>query len=163
MKKLNEMSVKELREIAKELEIPGRWDMNKTKLIEKITEKQEVKKSSKSKTKKEVKKSMKVKRYFIDAKSNKGDENAYIFIKISNVSSEEALEYVNKLCKNMSEADKEFNTVYSLCEGWILDENSGFTGKISFKREKGLIAYQRLYVGKLMTVEMHKLANKEAK
>lgn len=161
MKKLNEMSVKELREIAKELEIPGRWDMNKTQLIEKITEKQEAKKSSKSKTKKEVKKSMKVKRYFIDAKSNKGDENAYIFIKISNVSSEEALEYVNKLCKNMSEADKEFNTVYSLDEGGM--DETGFVGKISFKREKGLIAYQRLYVGKLMTVEMNKLANKEAK
>ena len=117
MKKLNEMSVKELREVAKELEIPGRWDMNKTQLIEKITEKQEAKKVSKAKIKKEVKKSMKIKRYFIDAKSNKGDENAYIFIKISNVSSEEAFEYVNKLCKNMSEADKEFNTVYSSHEG----------------------------------------------
>lgn len=29
MKKINEMSVKELREVAKELNIAGRWDMTK--------------------------------------------------------------------------------------------------------------------------------------
>ena len=33
---MKEKTVKELREIAKELEIVGRWDMNKTQLIEAI-------------------------------------------------------------------------------------------------------------------------------
>ena len=36
MKNLNEMNVKELREVAKELNIAGRWDMNKCQLIEAI-------------------------------------------------------------------------------------------------------------------------------
>ena len=36
MKKINEMSVKELREVAKELNIAGRWDMTKAQLVEAI-------------------------------------------------------------------------------------------------------------------------------
>jgi|SRR5699024_4991022 len=35
---LNEMKVKELREIAKDKEVTGRWDMNKTQLVEALTE-----------------------------------------------------------------------------------------------------------------------------
>ena len=34
MKKINEISVKELREVAKELNIAGRWDMTKAQLVE---------------------------------------------------------------------------------------------------------------------------------
>ena len=39
MKKIENMvnmSVKELRQVAKDLEIAGRWDMNKTQLVEAI-------------------------------------------------------------------------------------------------------------------------------
>lgn len=45
MKNLNEMSVKELREIAKEKNIAGRWDMTKTQLIEAIEKVNEQKES----------------------------------------------------------------------------------------------------------------------
>lgn len=43
---MKEKTVKELREIAKELEIVGRWDMNKTQLIEAIEMAQAVKELS---------------------------------------------------------------------------------------------------------------------
>lgn len=36
MKKINEMSVKELREVAKGYNVAGRWDMTKAQLVEAI-------------------------------------------------------------------------------------------------------------------------------
>lgn len=61
MKKINEMSVKELREVAKELNIAGRWDMTKAQLVEAIEKIENEKKAAK-----QVKK-----------ESNKEKSNAY--------------------------------------------------------------------------------------
>ena len=49
MKKINEMSVKELREVAaKELNIAGRWDMTKAQLVEAIEKIENEKKGCKA-------------------------------------------------------------------------------------------------------------------
>lgn len=47
MKKINEMSVKELREVAKEMNISGRWDMTKAQLVEVIEKIENEKKAAK--------------------------------------------------------------------------------------------------------------------
>ena len=49
MKKINEMSIKELREVAKELNIAGRWDMTKARLVEAIEKIENEKKRLQSK------------------------------------------------------------------------------------------------------------------
>ena len=85
MKKINEMSVKELREVAKGYNVAGRWDMTKAQLVEAI-EKIENEKAAAKKAKKEVKakkesskeKVMKVQRAFVAAGEARKEVYRYI-------------------------------------------------------------------------------------
>lgn len=173
MKNLNEMSVKELREIAKEKNIAGRWDMTKPQLIEAIEkidkeqetttevvnesqeeEKVEEKAEAKEvKVKKAAEKAMKVQRAFVEAGEARKEAYRYITVTIKNVNESQAASYIESVCVKMTELDSEFHSTYKAMN--TPDMHDGvYTDTISFEKAKGHIAIQRNYVGKLMTKAM---------
>ena len=166
MKKIENMvnmSVKELRQIAKDLEIAGRWDMNKTQLIEAIEKcnaeiaAAEEAENAKKKATKAAKKSdaMKIQRAFIEVGEARKEAYRYITITIKNVSEEQAAEYIEKVCAKMTELDDEFQARYEALRCPDVDEETkSYTDMIVFEKAAGQIAVQRCYVGKLMTKAM---------
>lgn len=158
MKKINEMSVKELREVAKELNIAGRWDMNKGQLIEAIekieAEKEAAKKAEAAKKVETPKaKAMKVQRAFVEVADTRKEVYRYITITVKNVNEDKASEYIDAVCAKMTEMDEEFECEYNALRCPDVEENS-YTDMISFTKVEGKIAQQRSYVGKLMTRAM---------
>lgn len=171
MKNLNEMSVKELREIAKEKNIAGRWDMTKTQLIEAIekvneqeapvkevaaaetTKVEEKAEAKKEKIKKAAEKAMKVQRAFVEAGEARKEAYRYITVTIKNANESQAASYIESVCVKMTELDSEFHSTYKAMN--TPDVHDGiYTDTISFEKAKGHIAIQRNYVGKLMTKAM---------
>ena len=166
MKKIENMvnmSVKELRQVAKDLEIAGRWDMNKTQLIEAIEKRNaeimaaEEAANAKKKVTKAAKKSdaMKIQRAFIEVGEARKEVYRYITITIKNVPEEQAAEYIEKVCAKMTELDDDFQVKYEACRCPDVDEETkSYTDMIAFEKAAGQIAVQRRYVGKLMTKAM---------
>lgn len=174
------MSAKELRQVAKGLEIAGRWDMNKTQLIEAVekriaeAEKNEVVEAeSETKVEAEVetevkaeakegkqvasKKSnaMKVQRAFIEVGEYRNKVYRYITITVKNASETQAAKYIEDVCVKMNEMDDEFHSEYEACRcPDFNEETKSYTDMIFFKKAAGQIATQRRYVGKLMTRAM---------
>lgn len=156
MKKINEMSVKELREVAKEYNVAGRWDMTKVQLVEAI-EKIENEKAAAKKAKKEAnkEKAMKVQRAFVAAGEARKEVYRYITITIKNVDEHQAGDYIDAVCAKMTEMDEEFKVEYKALRCPDYDEETkSYTDTIAFNKVKGQIAVQRSYVGKLMTKAM---------
>ena len=162
MKKINEMSVKELREVAKGYNVAGRWDMTKAQLVEAI-QKIENEKAAAKKAKKEVKakkesskeKVMKVQRAFVAAGEARKEVYCYITITIKNVDEHQAGDYIDAVCAKMTEMDEEFKVEYKALRCPDYDEETkSYTDTIAFNKVKGQIAVQRSYVGKLMTKAM---------
>lgn len=159
MKKINEMSVKELREVAKEYGIAGRWDMTKAQLVEAI-EKIENEKAAAKKVKKEAneskkEKAMRVQRAFVAAGEARKETYRYITITVKNVDEHQAGEYIDAVCAKMTEMDEEFKVKYEALRCPDYDaETKSYTDMIAFDKVKGHIAVQRQYVGKLMTKAM---------
>lgn len=156
IKKINEMSVKELREVAKEKNIAGRWDMTKVQLIEAIEKIENEKKAAKQ-VKKESKKekAMRIQRAFIEVGQARKETYRYITITVKNVDEEKASEYIDAVCVKMTELDETFECKYNALRCPDYDEESkSYTDTISFEKVAGKIAIQRQYVGKLMTKAM---------
>lgn len=154
------MSVKELRQAAKDLEIAGRWDMTKTQLIEAIEKRNAERAAAEEAIKnarKESKKSdaMKIQRAFIEVGEARKQVYRYITITVKNVTEEEAAQYIEKVCAKMTEMDEEFQVKYEACRVPDIDEETkSYTDMIAFEKAAGHIAAQRRYVGKLMTKAM---------
>lgn len=174
------MSVKELRQVAKDMEIAGRWDMTKTQLIEAI-EKRNAERAAEAaaatadeimntyknaadeqtgetkESDKETKKAcaMKIQRAFIEVGEARKQAYRYITITVKNVTEEEAAQYIEKVCNKMTEMDEEFQVKYEACRVPDIDEETkSYTDMIAFEKAPGHIAAQRRYVGKLMTKAM---------
>lgn len=152
------MSVKELRQVAKDLDIAGRWDMTKAQLIEAIEKANAEKAVAEAKAaeaeKKATKKSdaMKVQRAFIEVGAARKDVYRYITITVKNVSEADASEYIDKVCAKMTEMDTEFGSTFNALRCPDIDEEAKtYTDMIAFEKAAGKIAFQRRYVGKLMT------------
>lgn len=102
MKKINEMSVKELREVAKELNIAGRWDMTKAQLveaIEKIENEKKVAKQVKKESNKE--KAMRIQRAFVEVGDTRKEAYRYITITVKNAEESKAADYIDAVCAKM--------------------------------------------------------------
>lgn len=161
------MSVKELRQVAKDLEIAGRWDMNKTQLIEAIEKVNAEKATAEAAAKAEKKarkesNAMKIQRAFIEVGEARKQVYRYITITVKNATEEEAAQYIEKVCAKMTEMDEEFQVKYEACRVPDVDEETkSYTDMIAFEKAAGQIAAQRRYVGKLMTNAMAAL--KESK
>lgn len=161
------MSVKELRQVAKDLEIAGRWDMNKTQLIEAIEKVNAEKAAAEAAAKAEKKArkesdAMKIQRAFIEVGEARKQVYRYITITVKNATEEEAAQYIEKVCAKMTEMDEEFQVKYEACRVPDVDEETkSYTDMIAFEKAAGQIAAQRRYVGKLMTKAMAAL--KESK
>lgn len=161
------MSVKELRQVAKDLEIAGRWDMNKTQLIEAIEKVNAEKATAEAAAKAEKKarkesNAMKIQRAFIEVGEARKQVYRYITITVKNATEEEAAQYIEKVCAKMTEMDEEFQVKYEACRVPDVDEETkSYTDMIAFEKAAGQIAAQRRYVGKLMTKAMAAL--KESK
>lgn len=159
MKKINEMSVKELREVAKEMNIAGRWDMTKAQLIEAIEKIENERKAAKQ-VKKEAKeskkeKAMRIQRAFVEVGETRKEAYRYITITVKNVEESKAAEYIDSVCAKMQEMDEEFGVEYTALRCPDIDEaTKSYTDMISFTKAAGKIAVQRQYVGKLMTKAM---------
>lgn len=156
MKKINEMSVKELREVAKELNIAGRWDMTKAQLVEAIEKIENEKKAAKQVKKESNKeKAMHVQRAFVEVGDTRKEVYRYITITVKNAEESKAAEYIDAVCAKMQEMDEEFEAEYTALRCPDYDEESkSYTDMISFTKAAGKIAIQRRYVGKLMTKAM---------
>lgn len=156
MKKINEMSIKELREVAKELNIAGRWDMTKAQLVEAIEKIENEKKAAKQVKKESNKeKAMRVQRAFVEVGDAHKEAYRYIAITVKNVEESKAADYINAVCAKMQEMDEEFEAEYSALRCPDYDEaTKSYTDTISFTKAAGKIAAQRQYVGKLMTKAM---------
>lgn len=156
MKKINEMSVKELRKVAKELNIAGRWDMTKAQLVEAIEKIENEKKAAKQVKKESNKeKAMRVQRAFVEVGDARKEAYRYIAITVKNAEESKAADYINAVCAKMQEMDEEFEAEYSALRCPDYDEaTKSYTDTISFTKAAGKIAAQRQYVGKLMTKAM---------
>lgn len=156
MKKINEMSVKELREVAKELNIAGRWDMTKAQLVEAIEKIENEKKAAKQVKKESNKeKAMRIQRAFVEVGDARKEAYRYITITVKNAEESKAAEYIDAVCAKMQEMDKEFEAEYTALRCPDYDEaTKSYTDMISFTKAAGKIAVQRQYVGKLMTKAM---------
>ena len=156
MKKINEMSVKELREVAKEMNIAGRWDMTKAQLVEAIEKIENEKKAAKQVKKESNKeKAMHVQRAFVEVGDTRKEVYRYITITVKNAEESKAAEYIDAVCAKMQEMDEEFEAEYTALRCPDYDEESkSYTDMISFTKAAGKIAIQRRYVGKLMTKAM---------
>ena len=160
MKKLNEMTSKELKAMAKDAKVKNWWNLKKEELVnelEKIEAAKKVTKKEKKATKK-AKKAIKVQREFVKVGEERNKEFGYIGMAVKSEDKEKAVIYAEELVKEMNE-------MYSFgdegaAEFTLLgcpDDTEGYADTISFKKDKGHIAEQRLYVGKLMTEAMKKL------
>lgn len=156
MKKINEMSVKELREVAKELNIAGRWDMTKAQLVEAIEKIENEKKAAKQAKKESNKeKAMRIQRAFVEVGDTRKEAYRYITITVKNAEESKAAEYIDAVCAKMQEMDEEFEAEYTALRCPDYDEaTKSYTDMISFTKAAGKIAVQRQYVGKLMTKAM---------
>lgn len=156
MKKINEISVKELREVAKELNIAGRWDMTKAQLVEAIEKIENEKKAAKQVKKESNKeKAMRIQRAFVEVGDARKEAYRYITITVKNAEESKAAEYINAVCAKMQEMDEEFEAEYTALRCPDYDEaTKSYTDMISFTKAAGKIAVQRQYVGKLMTKAM---------
>lgn len=156
MKKINEMSVKELREVAKELNIAGRWDMTKAQLVEAIEKIENEKKAAKQVKKESNKeKAMRIQRAFVEVGDARKEAYRYITITVKNAEESKAADYIDAVCAKMQEMDEEFEAEYTALRCPDYDEaNKSYTDMISFTKAAGKIAVQRQYVGKLMTKAM---------
>lgn len=156
MKKINEMSVKELREVAKELNIAGRWDMTKAQLVEAIEKIENEKKAAKQVKKESNKeKAMRIQRAFVEVGDARKEVYRYITITVKNAEESKAAEYIDAVCAKMQEMDEEFEAEYTALRCPDYDEaTKSYTDMISFTKAAGKIAIQRQYVGKLMTKAM---------
>lgn len=156
MKKINKMSVKELREVAKELNIAGRWDMTKAQLVEAIEKIENEKKAAKQVKKESNKeKAMRVQRAFVEVGDARKEAYRYITITVKNAEETKAAEYIDAVCAKMQEMDEEFEAEYTALRCPDYDEaTKSYTDMISFTKAAGKIAVQRQYVGKLMTKAM---------
>ena len=156
MKKINEMSAKELRKVAKELNIAGRWDMTKAQLVEAVKKIENEKKAAKQ-VKKESNKetAMRVQRAFVEVGDTRKEVYRYITITVKNVEESKAADYIDAVCAKMQEMDEEFEAEYNALRCPDYDEaTKSYTDMISFTKAVGKIAVQRQYVGKLMTKAM---------
>lgn len=156
MKKINEMSVKELREVAKELNIAGRWDMTKAQLVEAIEKIENEKKAAKQVKKESNKeKAMRIQRAFVEVGDARKEAYRYITITVKNAEESKAADYIDAVCVKMQEMDEEFEAEYTALRCPDYDEaTKSYTDMISFTKAAGKIAVQRQYVGKLMTKAM---------
>lgn len=156
MKKINEMSVKELREVAKELNIAGRWDMTKAQLVEAIEKIENEKKAAKQVKKESNKeKTMRIQRAFVEVGDTRKEAYRYITITVKNAEESKAADYIDAVCAKMQEMDEEFEAEYTALRCPDYDEaTKSYTDMISFTKAAGKIAVQRQYVGKLMTKAM---------
>lgn len=156
MKKINEMSVKELREVAKELNIAGRWDMTKAQLVEAIEKIENEKKAAKQVKKESNKeKAMRIQRAFVEVGDTRKEAYRYITITVKNAEESKAADYIDAVCAKMQEMDEEFEAEYNALRCPDYDEaTKSYTDMISFTKAAGKIAVQRQYVGKLMTKAM---------
>lgn len=156
MKKINEMSVKELREVAKELNIAGRWDMTKAQLVEAIEKIENEKKAAKQVKKESNKeKAMRIQRAFVEVGDARKEAYRYITITVKNAEESKAADYIDAVCAKMQEMDEEFEAEYTALRCPDYDEaTKSYTDMISFTKAAGKIAVQRQYVGKLMTKAM---------
>lgn len=156
MKKINEMSVKELREVAKELNIAGRWDMTKAQLVEAIEKIENEKKAAKQVKKESNKeKAMRIQRAFVEVGDARKEAYRYITITVKNAEESKAADYIDAVCAKMQEMDEEFEAEYTALRCSDYDEaTKSYTDMISFTKAAGKIAVQRQYVGKLMTKAM---------
>lgn len=156
MKKINEMSVKELRKVAKELNIAGRWDMTKAQLVEAIKKIENEKRlQSKLRRNPTKKKAMRVQRAFIEVGDTRKEVYRYITITVKNVEESKAADYIDAVCAKMQEMDEEFEAEYNVLRCPDYDEaTKSYTDMISFTKVAGKIAAQRQYIGKLMTKAM---------
>ena len=156
MKKINEMSVKELREVAKELNIAGRWDMTKAQLVEAIEKIENEKKAAKQVKKESNKeKAMHIQRAFVEVGDTRKEAYRYITITVKNAEESKAADYIDAVCAKMQEMDEEFEAEYTALRCPDYDEaTKSYTDMISFTKAAGKIAVQRQYVGKLMTKAM---------
>lgn len=156
MKKINEMSVKELREVAKELNIAGRWDMTKAQLVEAIEKIENEKKAAKQVKKESNKeKAMRIQRAFVEVGDARKEAYRYITITVKNAEESKAADYIDAVCAKMQEMDEEFEAEYTVLRCPDYDEaTKSYTDMISFTKAAGKIAVQRQYVGKLMTKAM---------
>lgn len=159
MKKINEMSVKELREVAKELNIAGRWDMTKAQLVEAIEKIENEKKAAKQVKKESNKeKAMHIQRAFVEVGDARKEAYRYITITVKNAEESKAADYIDAVCAKMQEMDEEFEAEYTALRCPDYDEaTKSYTDMISFTKATGKIAVQRQYVGKLMTKAMAEL------
>lgn len=156
MKKINEMSVKELCEVAKELNIAGRWDMTKAQLVEAIEKIENEKKAARQVKKESNKeKAMRIQRAFAEVGDTRKEAYRYITITVKNAEESKAAEYIDAVCAKMQEMDEEFEAEYTALRCPDYDEaTKSYTDMISFTKAAGKIAIQRQYVGKLMTKAM---------
>lgn len=156
MKKINEMSVKELREVAKELNIACRWDMTKAQLVEAIEKIENEKKAAKQVKKESNKeKAMRIQRAFVEVGDARKEAYRYITITVKNAEESKAADYIDAVCAKMQEMDEEFEAEYTALRCPDYDEaTKSYTDMISFTKAAGKIAVQRQYVGKLMTKAM---------
>lgn len=156
MKKINEMSVKELREVAKESNIAGRWDMTKAQLVEAIEKIENEKKAAKQVKKESNKeKAMRIQRAFVEVGDARKEAYRYIIITVKNAEESKAADYIDAVCAKMQEMDEEFEAEYTALRCPDYDEaTKSYTDMISFTKAAGKIAVQRQYVGKLMTKAM---------
>lgn len=171
MKTMKEMSVKELREVAKEYGIAGRWDMNKTQLIEAIEKVEAEKAAAKAakapkakKAKKESTKSnaMRIQRAFVEVGAGRKEIYRYITITVKNLDEDAAAEYIDKVCAKMTEMDSEYGCKFQALRCPDYDEEAKtYTDTISFEKAVGKIGAQRQYTGKLMTKAMAEVSKKE--
>lgn len=160
MKNFNEMTSKELKAAAKESKVKNWWNLKKVELItelEKIEAAKKVTKKEKKATKK-AKKAIKVQREFVKVGEERNKEFGYISMVVKSEDKEKAAIYAEELVKEMNEmymfeSDVVANFELLRCP----DDSEGYTDTISFVKDKGHIAEQRLYVGKLMTEAMKKL------
>ena len=114
MKKINEMSVKELREVAKELNIAGRWDMTKAQLVEAIEKIENEKKAAKQVKKESNKeKAMRIQRAFVEVGDTRKEAYRYITITVKNAEESKAADYIDAVCAKMQEMDEEFEAEYT--------------------------------------------------
>lgn len=160
MKKLNEMTSKELKAMAKDAKVKNWWNLKKEELVNELEKIEAAKKATKKEKKaiKKAKKAIKVQREFVKVGEERNKEFGYIGMAVKSENKEKAVIYAEELVKEMNEI-YDFGTE-GAAEFTLLgcpDDTEGYADTISFKKDKGHIAEQRLYVGKLMTEAMKKL------
>lgn len=161
MKKFNEMTSKELKAAAKEAKVKNWWNLKKAELVTELEKIEEAKKATKKEKKatKKVKKAIKVQREFTKLNEERNREFGYISMSVKSEDKEKAVTYAEELVKEMNELYN-FGDSNDTAEFTLLgcpDDTEGYADMISFKKDKGHIAEQRLYVGKLMTEAMKSL------